>query len=336
MMIEAIKYLKRLFGQDIQAERLEREQKQKLPLFIAEAYDFYSIRLYARNVVMIQLKEHEDFTITQIEKHLNRLWTVFGTVILAFPTISAYTRKRLIEKRINFIVPEKQLFLPDLLIDLQENFIAYEPRKRSEKLLPSAQFILLFHLLSSKDNDWKLEHHSFKEIAKRLGYTAMGVTKAIENLKQHKVVNVFGGKEKYLEFKLDGAELWHYIDSRKLWTDPVLKKVYSDVYPHATVLLSNESALAEYSNMNPSHQLYYAIGRNDFYGLENRDEFVEDSGQDRKYCFEVWKYDPRMLSSRTHDNTAVIDPLSLYLSLRNIKDERIEMALEQILERYLW
>jgi hypothetical protein len=33
---------------------------------------------------------------------------------------------------------------------------------------------------------------------------------------------------------------------------------------------------------------------------------------------------------------AVVDPLSLYLSVKDSRDERIEMALDQILKKYIW
>lgn len=39
---------------------------------------------------------------------------------------------------------------------------------------------------------------------------------------------------------------------------------------------------------------------------------------------EMWKYDPELFAWE-----GVVDPLSLYLSLKNTKDERVEMALEQ-------
>lgn len=32
----------------------------------------------------------------------------------------------------------------------------------------------------------------------------------------------------------------------------------------------------------------------------------------------------------------VVDPLSLYLSVQDKSDERIEMALDQILKKYVW
>jgi hypothetical protein len=46
---------------------------------------------------------------------------------------------------------------------------------------------------------------------------------------------------------------------------------------------------------------------------------------------EQWRYSPKLL---THDQT--VDRLSLYLSLRDNPDERIEAALKTVLEEYQW
>ncbi len=46
---------------------------------------------------------------------------------------------------------------------------------------------------------------------------------------------------------------------------------------------------------------------------------------------EVWSYEPKLLG----DNE-VVDPLSLYLSLRYNADERIQQQLEQLMEEVRW
>jgi hypothetical protein len=46
---------------------------------------------------------------------------------------------------------------------------------------------------------------------------------------------------------------------------------------------------------------------------------------------EVWAYDPSLLG--TSDR---VDPLSLYLSLRSDPDERVEKALEEMMEEVAW
>lgn len=46
---------------------------------------------------------------------------------------------------------------------------------------------------------------------------------------------------------------------------------------------------------------------------------------------EIWKYDPKLLSE-----SGLVDPLSLYLSLADTNDERIEGALRDLLEDLRW
>ena len=47
---------------------------------------------------------------------------------------------------------------------------------------------------------------------------------------------------------------------------------------------------------------------------------------------EGWKYDPKLLAG----DDGLVDPLSLYLALRESADPRIEEAREAMLERVLW
>jgi hypothetical protein len=87
--------------------------------------------------------------------------------------------------------------------------------------------------------------------------------------------------------------------------------------------------------MNTSKQEYYAIDRGNFIRYRGNGQLQNLNDYEGKYCIEVWKYSPFALTKGvTKQNN--VDPLSLYLSLRENKDERIEMALEKIIENYIW
>jgi hypothetical protein len=117
----------------------------------------------------------------------------------------------------------------------------------------------------------------------------------------------------------------------------VLKQVYIDEKPKGLLMLrSNESALPEYSDMNASRQEFYAIDKNIFYGLQKKQALINANENEGRYCLEVWKYNPETLAGELQNKTAVVDPLSLYLSLKDSHDERIEMALEQVMEQFIW
>ena len=225
------------------------------------------------------------------------------------------------------------MFLPDFLIDLREGNQNPRLKKKTEKLLPSAQFILLYHILQRNENK-QLASDSFTQLALKFGYTRMAISKAVDNLVYNELCNVEGTKEKYIRFINDRVELWQR--ALPLCVNPVFKKVYVDEKPEGLFLLhSNESALPEYSNMNPSRQEYYAIERAFYYNLLESGKLKNPNEQEGEFCLEVWKYNPLKLAEGiTKENN--VDPLSLYLSLTDTNDERVEMALQQIIEKHIW
>ncbi|TSA34195.1 MAG: MarR family transcriptional regulator [Porphyromonadaceae bacterium] len=308
-----------------------------LPMFIGETYTLEHAVMFDRELVFAEPRANVGFSIQQIEKHFELIRKELNVdVILVLSELAAYYRKRLIEKGISFVVPGKQLFLPNLLIDLRENYTHPKTRERGLKLLPSAQFLLIYHLLHRHEKK-QIESYSFKKIAKVLGYTAMAITKVAENLKQLEIIEVAGDKEKFIRFKLDRAELWRDLEQRNLWINPVLKKVFVDEKPNGVfMLLSNATALPQYTDMNPSRQEFFALDKTLYYGLQKNNVLRNANESEGKYCLEIWKYNPLTLVGEMPNDSAVVDPLSLYLSLKENHDERMEMALEQIINKFIW
>lgn len=165
----------------------------------------------------------------------------------------------------------------------------------------------------------------------------MAITNAVENLMYHELVEVEGEKEKYIKFRGDRSELWNIAMEQNLLLNPVLKTVYVDLIPKNIYMLkTNASALPEYTDLNPSKQQYCALEKTVFYGLQKSNALVNLNDYEGNYAIEVWKYDPLTLVHEMPNEMSVVDPLSLYLSLKDSKDERIEMALEQITDKYIW
>ncbi|MFA5814456.1 MAG: hypothetical protein WC865_02410 [Bacteroidales bacterium] len=308
-----------------------------LPMFIGETYTLEHAVMFDRELVFAEPRTNVGFSIQQIEKHFELIRKALNRdVILVLSELAAYYRKRLIEKGISFVVPGKQLFLPNLLIDLRENYTHPKTRKRGLTLLPSAQFLLIYHILHRYKKN-QIENYSFKEIANVLGYTAMAITKAAENLKQLEIIEVAGDREKFIRFKLDRAELWRDLEQRNLWINPVVKKVFVDEKPNGVFMLpSNATALPQYTDMNPSRQEFFALDKTLYYRLQKNNLLRNANESEGKYCLEIWKYNPLALAGEMPNADAVVDPLSLYLSLKDNHDERMEMALEQIINKFIW
>jgi hypothetical protein len=330
-MKNVLKYLNEVLGINVTANPIAKSNQGQLPMYLIEIFNLYNINLFNKDVVFAELKNEEGLSILQIEKQLQQIHKQLNKiVVIVLENIKAYNRKRLIEKQINFIVPGKQMYLPDLLIDLRESY----PRDNAQKetLIPSAQLLIIYQILSD-DLNWKIQEHPFKDIAQKFGYTPMTITKAINNLKSHSLIDVIGAKEKFIRFRYDKKALWEKLKKDNLFVNPVIKTVYVDEKPKGLSLLkSNISALSTFTDLNPSNQAYYAIEKDEFYRLQKSNQLVNQNPSEGKYALEIWKYKPLSIIS----NMTVVDPLSICLSMQDKSDERIEMALDQVLKRYIW
>ncbi len=336
-MKEALKYILETLGIQATTTPIAKSNLDRLPLYIHETYKLYKTEFFNTEIILAELKNDKELSIHQTEKQVQQIKDLLNQkVVVVFENIQAYKRKRLIEKGINFIVPGKQLYLPDLMVDLRESYTHPKAKQKNEKLLPSAQFLLIYHILH-RNNNWKLEEHSFKEIAQKFDYTPMAITNAIDNLKHHEWVEVQGEKEKFIRFKYDRNELWNIAHQKNLLVNPVLKTVFVDEKPEEVSLLqSNASALPEYTDLNPSNQQYFAIEKSAFYSLKKRNALVTLNEYEGRFVLEIWKYNPLNLVGELPNDLNAVDPLSLYLSVKDTRDERVEMALKQLLEKYIW
>jgi hypothetical protein len=323
-------YIHQMLGEQLILKELPKENLNKLPFLFKNNYGFYTTELFNRELILLELNKEEVLNAAQLRKQLLAIQKIIDKrIVVVTEDITAINRKRLIDQKISFIVPGKQMYLTELLIDIQDFNKAKEFQKEF-LLLPSAQLILLYHILHRQDD---LSRYTFKELAEKFQYTQMGITKAIENLKRLAIVEVIGTKEKNIVFEKNIQKLWKQVEIQLV--NPVMKRVYVDEKPNG-LLKSNTSALEEYSDMNPSKLEYFAIEKNKFYELEKTNQLVNLNNENGNYALEVWKYNPELIAKgiTTKNN---VDPLSLYLSLKEgFGDERTDMALDQIIKKHIW
>ncbi len=322
-------YIRESLGQNIHTRPFTDKEKSVLPYYITTLYNLYHAKFLGHELVLIELRSTME-GIQQIDTNIQMLNEKLGKgIVLVSEQIHPFQRKRLIEKGINFIIPGIHLYLPALLIDLKE--IYAKPRKLKSNLVPSAQCLLLYYILNSTND---LDNLSLKRIAGKFNYTSMAISKAVDNLQQFQLCELLGTKEKHIHFIGNRSDLWE--KALPFMVNPVLKRVYTDIKPEKAKLKAYTTALPEYSNMNPSKQNYFAIDRGSFLELEKRKQIKNLNNFEGIICIEVWKYNPVVLKENFIELNDAVDPLSLYLSLKNDNDERTQEALEKIIEKYIW
>jgi len=319
-MDEVIKYLRDALGVDTEVKELKAERLKTLPMYITNEYSIQNIRLYQRDILLVFVKN--DFTPTKLRKHLDIIKSKVNILTVAvLDQIEAYNRLRLIENKIPFIIPGKQMYLTDLLIDLKE-FSVYS-KKQITSMQPATQLLLLYHLQVES-----LEGKNLKEIAKKTKYNAITVSRVAFYLQNIGLCTLIGTKNKYLHFSFAGKDLWNI--SKDLMANPVKKITYMNAWTVPDQMdRSNISALAHYSNINDDETIYFAVNTRYFKFYLKHDVIANQ--KEGKICIEEWKYDPRLLT-----NSTFVDPLSLYLCFKGSSDERIQMALEQMINNIKW
>ena len=265
-------------------------------------------------------------TPANIEKHLALVRdAVDAIVVFVAPSLSAYNRSRLIKRGVPFVVPGRQLYIPDLAMDLRERFHTHkEPRPNA--LSPAAQAVLFLHLLRP---DQAATSPSL--IATQLRYSAMSIGRAFDYLVDTGLAHAERhGKERHIRFKTEGRDLFDA--AHDLLRSPVrTRKFVRNGHIAAPLKHAGESALSDLTDLSPPPRDTFAVAASDWKTFAQTYGLVETDPEQAAHIVETWAYDPADLS---HART--VDPLSLYTQFRNHRDERVSMAAERLLERIEW
>ncbi len=308
-------YIERTLGEKV--ERKPWPSAGKLPLYFKGLYQIDYATIGVQECLLISPKG-ELGPISAIVKHIARIkeeWN--GPIALELARITRQRRQSLLAEKIPFVVPAKQLFLPFMGALLQERFDS-ERTLANEQLQPSAQ-VLLFHFIYGNNAPLYINR-----LPERFGLSAMTVTRAAEQLTKAGLLNVHkDGVKKVLTCELTQKAL--YQKAHPMLINPVRKRFFIDnaELPNGS-FLAGESALAQLTMLGaPSVAVY---------GLAKSEKFASQTTQlidsDKQCQIELWRYNPTVLSGEQ-----CADALSLALSLAQLQDERVEIAIEEILDK---
>ena len=171
-----VAYLNETMGLEILLDKWEGEAA--LPLYLREQYGFYQAQRIpgAKNVVLLADRTGQPPAV--IEKNLRYLaGKTQAALIYVRETITSYERKRLIEKRISFVVPGNQMYLPFCGIDLREWYTG--SNDKTDAFSPATQYLLLYLMQNSESRG-----SNQTSIANQMGYTNMTVVRAFREIEK--------------------------------------------------------------------------------------------------------------------------------------------------------
>ena len=325
---QALQYLNQVLGEG--AARLESpETATQLPYFLLDIYDFVPGRLLGDVVTFACVKGHEPLAAHQVSQHMARFREMLNApAILVLPKVAPGERKQLIQQGVPFLVPGRQLFAPHMGVILTERFAAMPTQERA-LASPATQALLI----------WFLNHHTLTETwsafeeAGVLGYTDMTATRAVRELLKFGLFELeVRGRAKYLKLVQSRRELWE--KAKPHLRSPVLRTL--GTYDQRILSLgparwAGESALANISMLNDPQQPVIAMNAEAAQQAKQQGVFFEPRPLADGIAVQVWRYRTDLQAQDIN-----VDPLSLWLSLRDNKDNRVQIALQEIEEKFPW
>ena len=297
-----------------------------LPFFLRDSYDVFQVRLLNEDFIVLASKNDIEITPATIHKHIDIVSQQLRMkVVFLHSSISSFNRKRLIEYKAPFVIPGNQMYLPDLGLDLREYFI----KKRSKTAIfgPSTQAVILYALTKKMT-----EPVTPTQLAEELGYSRMAMTRSLDEIESAELAEVsIVGRKRLVHFDKSRRELWG--KALPHLKTPVRKNVWlKTLIDELSVCEAGLTALACYSMLTPPKKQVYAASAKDWKDIKRKYSHEIISYPDEAGCeLEVWSYSPGLFT-----NGKIVDQFSLYLSLRDIKDERVESAMKEMMEGIEW
>jgi hypothetical protein len=243
-------------------------------------------------------------------------------IVFLLDSVPFVIRQRLINQGVYFVVPGKYANLPTLFVNSRE---PQAKVKKNGKLSPVSQYILLSYLQRPE-----CTFDSIAAIRKVTPFSYLQISRAVADLERFNLCEGYTvmGLGKEIQFSSDRKELWE--KAKASLRNPIVRRYFTDVepLPHPG-LISGMNALSHYTHLNPVKQQTFAVEKTTM--KEADVQVLALNPVEGKFAIEEWMYPPTILAE-----TGYVDPLSLWLTLTDNDNPRIEDAVEQLIETIKW
>jgi hypothetical protein len=297
-----------------------------LPIGIRSSYEINLAK--TADIEFLVMKPTKKINLNFMRKHCLNVKKQSGLeCVLILTDVTFYTKNALLEHGIPFAIDGKELYLPFLGAALSNR--ASRPIAHVDKISYTTQKLLL----TAVYNKWR--NVSVTEAAGEMDVAATTITKCFDELDalELSLIHKGGGKRMFI-WAGTGKELWELIE-------PLLRTPVSKTYYLAEELKSNNlqlggiSAICHYTMLADNAYRTYAAQKRDKKTLGLDELQMIPIGEIPTAVVVVAHY---QMTHITRLSSSVMDPVSAILSLSDTdrNDSRVEEAIEQIMEEYVW
>jgi len=308
-------YIKRVTDWKVEAKNKE----VSLPLYLRTGYTFWYVTIANMDLVFAYTKEdtHDMRRYAQAYKTLRE--KLDSQVVFVFDYLDTRQINSLIQKHIPFVVLEKYLYLPFVLIQIGTMKQNKNQFYKNERLMPDADLILIGYLDGRIRNGMMI-----KEVAAAIKREIRSTSEALSLLDELEYASLKKeGRSKKVHFEVK-SEVYERLLREGL--SPLKKSFFtsSEIFGSKAVK-SGYSALAHYSALMDTGITTVAISRKAKNLLLDLDTCEEDEAL---YRVEVWDRDSHTFAQRN-----VVNPLYVLRQFKDDDDERVQYALKEIEEK---
>lgn len=312
-------YLEQTLHQNIQL--YDYVDLKKLPLADRKAFRFYIMNINGQECLLASPDEEQH--LSNLRKQQKRLERYTGYLCAFYlKKLNYYAKDKMVEEGIPFVWENHQVYLPFLGLLLNQN--------DGRMLKPCMQISFLTQklLLKALYENW--QGITVTKAAELLGVSKMSITRCYDEIEVLEMP--------FLQTKSRSRKFYSQTDKKEMWKllepymrNPLIKTFYLKEKIEDGLIFSGMSALAEYSMIEDNAYLTYGIEKKQLKSLQmgKRKEVLE---ADEAGCViqELGYILP-------YKEEKMVDPLSLKLILtEEFTDPRVEKAIDDMLEEYVW
>jgi len=325
MNVPAIQsYISSVIGSETSLSKFD---ESTLPLYLRARYTISELTLLGSRCLLAKVCDIRAVSPKILDEDRQMIARSSGLPLIYWlDRIEPYQRLRFIERRLSFIVWNRQMFLPFLGIDLQENYRRSVEKSYGELFTPSAQAVAL--ALIQCPRLYENQPVPLSLVAQHTGYAKNTVGNAFSHLESTgEFTAEERGRERTLRFERPSLGMWNRLKDR--FSSPVKERRWVRREDNLKLIEAGVTALSGRSQIAPSRTPVYATD-----SLKSQEAYLSEAfpTDPDAMQIEVWRYDPLAVLGRL-GRSGQVDNLSLYLAMQDDPEERVQGALEELLEQ---
>lgn len=311
-----------------------------LPILYLNKYELAKLSLGEKAFLLIKEKREGSLeTLVDQAKYLKERTKL--DFILVFTQCSEEKKRDLLYARIPFMDYKKNFFIPEMGILLQPS----RQYLKKSQFVPSEQLVLI-QLLLLKGTEIDVS-----QLQKMTSLSVPTIYRVLKNfIKREWVAST---RQNYI-FAKNREQIFK--EAEAYFFNPIKRSVYLDIEMVDKIRwalkklnqeewkVSNITALSNISRL-ANNESYYAVSKQVFNRLEKESgiRYIKDRIS-AWTVLEIWEYEPSSFDYIWNgwknklvswDEEKVIDPISLYLSLKEEEDDRIADEVEELKEKII-